>query len=71
MAVFVDTEGLAACYENEDKAAQIQKVRSDLGNLSDVTGALVISVDHYGKDQHAGLRDVVRSVGIRPQFWLV
>ena len=56
VAVFVDTEGLAACYENEDKAAQIQKVRSGQAKLSDVTGALSIHVDHYGKDQHAGLR---------------
>jgi hypothetical protein len=56
VTVFIDTMGLAACYENEDKAAQIQKVISDLGKLSDTTGALVIGVDHYGKDQGAGLR---------------
>ena len=48
--------GLAACYENEDKSAQIQRVVSGLGRLSDVTGALAIGVDHYGKDQQAGLR---------------
>ena len=56
VAVFLDTMGLAACYENEDKAAQVQKVVSRLNKLSEVTGALVIGVDHYGKDQTAGLR---------------
>jgi hypothetical protein len=56
VAIFIDTMGLAACYENEDKAAQVQKVISGLFKLSDATGALVITVDHYGKDQGAGLR---------------
>ena len=56
VAVFLDTMGLAACYENEDKAAQVQKVVSGLNKLSDTTDALVIGVDHYGKDQGAGLR---------------
>jgi Bifunctional DNA primase/polymerase, N-terminal/AAA domain len=56
VAIFLDTMGLAACYENEDKAAQVQKVVSRLNRLSDITGALVIGVDHYGKDQGAGLR---------------
>src|SRR5262249_16027674 len=56
VAVFLDTMGLAACYENEDRAAQVQKVISGLSHLSDVTGALAIGVDHYGKDQQAGLR---------------
>jgi hypothetical protein len=56
VAIFIDTMGLAACYESEDKAAQVQKVISGLNRLSDVTGALVIGVDHFGKDQQAGLR---------------
>src|SRR4029077_13699790 len=56
VAIFLDTMGLAACYENEDKAGQVQKVVSGLNKLSDTTGALVIGVDHYGKDQGAGLR---------------
>jgi hypothetical protein len=56
VAIFLDTVGLAACYENEDKAAQVQRVVSGLFKLSDETGALVIGVDHYGKDQSAGLR---------------
>jgi RecA-family ATPase len=56
VAVFLDTMGLAACYENEDKAAQVQRVISGLNRLSNETGALVIGVDHYGKDQGQGLR---------------
>ena len=56
VAIFLDTMGLAACYENEDRAAQVQKVVSGLGRLSDATGALAINVDHMGKDQDAGLR---------------
>jgi RecA-family ATPase len=56
VAIFLDTMGLAACYENEDKAAQVQRVISGLNKLSNETGALVIGVDHYGKDQGQGLR---------------
>ena len=56
VAVFLDTMGLAACYENENMSAQVQKVVSGLSRLSDVTGALAINVDHFGKDQDAGLR---------------
>ena len=56
VAIFLDTMGLAACYENEDRAAQVQKVVSGLNRLSDATGALAINVDHMGKDQDAGLR---------------
>jgi hypothetical protein len=56
VAIFLDIMGLAACYENEDRSAQVQRVVSGLGRLSDATGALAINVDHMGKDQDAGLR---------------
>jgi hypothetical protein len=57
VAIFLDTMGLAACYKDEDKSAQVLKVLGgDLNRLSDATGALVIDVDHMGKDQDAGLR---------------
>jgi hypothetical protein len=56
VTLMIDTMGLAACYDNENDAAQIQRVITRLGRVSDVTGALVIGVDHYGKDQEAGLR---------------
>jgi hypothetical protein len=57
VAVMLDTMGLAACYENEDRSAQVLKVLGvGLNRLSDATGALVLNVDHMGKDQEAGLR---------------
>jgi AAA domain len=56
VAFMLDTMGLAAVYKREDDAAQVQKVVSDLGRMSDETGALAINIDHYGKDQGAGLR---------------
>jgi hypothetical protein len=56
VAVVLDTMGLAALYENENQPAQIQKVVSGLFKLSDETGALALGVDHFGKDQGAGLR---------------
>jgi hypothetical protein len=56
VAVFLDTMGLAACFENEDKAAQVLKVVGGLSKLSDATGALAIVIDHFGKNQQAGLR---------------
>jgi hypothetical protein len=49
--------GLAALYENEDRSAQVLRVLGGhLNKLSEATGALVIDVDHFGKDQDAGLR---------------
>ncbi len=56
VAFILDTMGLAAIYKKEDDAAQVQKVISDLGRMSEETGALAVNVDHYGKDQGAGLR---------------
>jgi hypothetical protein len=56
VAVYLDTMGLAAEYENDDKAAQVQKVLSGLHRLSDATGALAMGVDHMGKDANVGVR---------------
>ena len=56
VAIFLDTMGLAACYENENMAAQVQRVVSGLSRVSDETGALSINVDHMGKDTEAGMR---------------
>jgi hypothetical protein len=56
VAIFLDTMGLAACYENENMAAQVQRVVSGLSRVSDETGALCINVDHMGKDADAGMR---------------
>jgi RecA-family ATPase len=54
VAFILDTMGLAAIYKKEDDAAQVQKVISDLGRMSEETGALAVNVDHYGKDQGPG-----------------
>jgi hypothetical protein len=73
VTVFLDTMGLAACYENEDRAAKAQKVVFGLVQLSDATGALVIGVDHYRKDQQAALRGSSAKRGQLKQFsrvWL-
>jgi hypothetical protein len=56
VAIMLDTMGLAACYENENMAAQVQSVVTGLNAVSEATGALCINVDHMGKDQDAGLR---------------
>ena len=56
VAVFLVTMGLAACYENEDRSAQVLKVVGGLNRMSEACGALGINVDHMGKDQDAGLR---------------
>jgi hypothetical protein len=56
VAIFLDTMGLAACFENENMAAQVQRVVAGLLRVSDETGALCINVDHMGKDTEAGMR---------------
>jgi hypothetical protein len=56
VAIFLDTMGLAACFENENMAAQVQRVVAGLSRVSDETGALCINVDHMGKDTEAGMR---------------
>jgi hypothetical protein len=56
VAIFLDTMGLASCFENENMAAQVQRVVAGLNRLSDETGALSINVDHMGKDAEAGMR---------------
>jgi hypothetical protein len=56
VAIFLDTMGLAACFENENMAAQVQRVVAGLSMVSDETGALCINVDHMGKDAEAGMR---------------
>jgi ABC-type dipeptide/oligopeptide/nickel transport system ATPase component len=56
VAIFIDTIGLAALYENENSASQVTKVLSSLYQISEATGALVVPVDHMGKEQEFGAR---------------
>jgi hypothetical protein len=56
VAIFFDTLGLAALFQNENEAAQIISVLSKFQEVSDATGALVILIDHMGKDDALGAR---------------
>ena len=56
--IVVDTLVAAAEFESENDAAQGQRVMNVLRELSRATGALVLAVDHYGKDiNRSGRRD--------------
>jgi hypothetical protein len=54
--IIIDTVAAAAAFQKEDDAAQAQKVLNALGELSAATGALVLGVDHFGKDVETGTR---------------
>lgn len=54
--IIIDTLIAAANFENENDAGQGQRVMNVLHELSRATGALVVAVDHYGKDQETGTR---------------
>jgi hypothetical protein len=57
--VFVDTVAAAAGYvrsDDESDAAVGQKIMSALARVSQNIGALVLAVDHLGKDQQVGTR---------------
>jgi AAA domain len=54
--IVVDTVAAAAAFQKEDDAAQAQAVMSEMGLLSKKTGALVLGVDHFGKDVDTGTR---------------
>jgi hypothetical protein len=54
--IIIDTVAAAAGWEDENSAAEAQKVMDALGALSRATGAFVIGVDHFGKDVQTGTR---------------
>lgn len=54
--IVVDTIAASAGWEDENSAAEAQKVMDALGALSRATGAFVIGVDHFGKDVQTGTR---------------
>ena len=54
--IVIDTVAAAAAFQREDDAAQAQAVMGALGDLSRATGALVLGVDHFGKDVETGTR---------------
>jgi hypothetical protein len=54
--IVIDTVAAAAAFQKEDDAAQAQAVMNAMGRLSAVSGALVLGVDHFGKDETTGTR---------------
>jgi len=54
--IIIDTIVAAAAFQREDDAAQGQAVMAMLAQLSAETGALVLGVDHFGKDVETGTR---------------
>ena len=54
--IVIDTMAAAAGFESENDAAQAQQVMNVLHELAQATGALVLVVDHFGKDQERGTR---------------
>ena len=54
--IIVDTVAAAAGFTNENDAAEGQRVMTVLHALSRATGAVVLGLDHYGKDGAKGTR---------------
>ncbi|ACA18345.1 conserved hypothetical protein [Methylobacterium sp. 4-46] len=54
--IIVDTVAAGAGFDDENSAAETQKVMNALGRLSQHTGAFVLGVDHFGKVAETGTR---------------
>jgi hypothetical protein len=54
--IVIDTVSAAAGFTDENSAAETQKVMTILRELSRATGALVLPIDHYGKQTETGIR---------------
>jgi hypothetical protein len=54
--VIVDTVAAGAGFDDENNAAETQKVMNALERLSHHTGAFVLGVDHFGKAVETGTR---------------
>ena len=54
--IVVDTLTAAAGFDDENSASETQKVMNTLRELSRVTGALVLAIDHLGKIAETGVR---------------
>ena len=52
----VDTMSAAACFNDENSAADVQPVMNILHDLARKTGTLVLAIDHVGKSINAGTR---------------
>jgi AAA domain/Bifunctional DNA primase/polymerase, N-terminal len=54
--IVIDTISAAAGFTDENSASETQKVMTTLRELSRATGALVLPIDHYGKQTETGVR---------------
>ena len=54
--IVIDTVSAAAGFTDENSASETQKVMTILRELSRATGALVLPIDHYGKQTETGIR---------------
>jgi hypothetical protein len=54
--IVIDTVSAAAGFTDENSAAETQKVMTILRELSRATGALVLPIDHCGKQTETGIR---------------
>jgi hypothetical protein len=54
--IWIDTMSSAGGFEDEKDNAEAAQLMGVLGNLSDATGAVVMGVDHLGKNVDAGAR---------------
>jgi hypothetical protein len=54
--IVIDTLSGAAGFEDENSAAETQKVMSMLAGLGRATKALALLIDHHGKDAESGIR---------------
>jgi hypothetical protein len=54
--IVIDTLSGAAGFDDENSAAETQKVMSMLATLARAANALILLIDHYGKDTESGIR---------------
>ena len=54
--IVIDTLAAAAVFDDENSAAETQKVMDLLRRLSRSSGALVVAIDHFGKMTDTGVR---------------
>jgi hypothetical protein len=54
--IVIDTIAAAAAFSKENDSAEAQTVEDAMKTLSKQTGALVLGVDHFGKDAETGTR---------------
>lgn len=55
--IVIDTLSAAAMFRDANDTAENQRVMTTLAKLADTMGALVLAVDHFGKDPTTGTRN--------------